>query len=214
MEKLPAFIDMGYDPQWLMTDEQVEYFFKHAETPILSDEALEEVFKITGYDHVWTRTVKNLTLIENHDGFSVVKNASVNFKEGERTHLHMFPQYQGLSKYFKRIITLDLSYIEDEVLLHQDAYAPNMDHGFCLKIFPYGSIEDFTMVKLNKPGDPDYSRQKPLTKGSNIFLIDNMAHGHFTPPNPKPFIVLFINGELQDSFLSANLDNLGTAHYL
>jgi len=205
---------MGFDPQWLMTDEQVEYFFTHAETPTLTDEALTNIFEVTGYDHAWTKSIRNLTLIENNEGFSVVKNASVNFKEGEQTHLHMFPQYAALSKYFKRIITLDLSYISEEVLLHQDAFPPNTDHGMCLKIFPYGSPEDFTMVKLKAPFTADLGRQAPLTKGSNVFLIDNVEHGHFTPPNPKRFIVLFINGEFQDDFRKDNLANLGTPCFL
>jgi len=197
----PAYIDFGFDSTLCLSPMQVEYFNTYSSFPNLDKKALESIKTRTGYDHSWVQNVKNLTLIADTENISAVKSASTNYKD-ELTHLDYFPQYKNLSKYFNRVTTLDLSLINSEVLLHQDTHDKISDHRYCLKIIAHGSCEDFIMVKLNPniPRTTDYSQQVPLNKNSNVFLIDNGQHGHYVPPNPKEFIVLFVNGDLNQTY--------------
>lgn len=181
-------INLPHDDSWNLTDQQFKFFINNANiTEPLTPEAVEKYKKSTGWDHSWIANIKNLPLIYEQNLFSVAK-AEADHSRNKKTYIEYFPQFQKLYDFFDHIYTADISLINKEVYIHSDGVVKDNPHGYGLKVIVHGDTRDFYMCDL------DGSNPVCFGNDTNIMLIDNQYHAHYTSPNPYNFVVLFVNG--------------------
>jgi len=187
-------IKLDNDDEWKLTEDQLQFFFNNCNiTEPLTQEAVEKYKISTGWDHSWIANVKNMPLIYEQNLFSVAK-AEATEEKNKKVYLDYFPQFQKLYDFFDHVYTADISLIEKEVYIHNDGVVKDNPHGYALKVIVYGDTRDFYICNM------DGSDAISMGRDTNVILIDNSEHTHYTTPNPHNFIVLFVNGVFNDKY--------------